>query len=76
MNILRGSQDYTQEILALKNVSKTNEDREKVKLWKEFLKVDSLKPLLIIVAFWSFHQFSGIYAVVFYAVDIFEGKEN
>ena len=50
-----------------------NDEETSENLWKEFLKPYAYKPLLLLVCLWTFQQFSGNYAVVFYAVDIFEG---
>ncbi len=72
---LRGpNHDILEEINALKRLSaKATKEQEIVSIWQEFLKPESFKPLTILFVLWLFHQFSGNYAVVFYAVDIFEG---
>ena len=69
------NQDVQQEILNLKTALKTIDDPETAK-FQEFLKPEAYKPLLFLIGLWIFQQFSGNYAVVFYAVDIFEGIEH
>ena len=76
--ILRGNSNYDpdEELQALKEAfesNNVNDEETSENLWKEFLKPYAYKPLLLLVCLWTFQQFSGNYAVVFYAVDIFEG---
>ena len=69
------NQDVQQELLNLKSALKNTENQIPFKsLPREFSKPEAYKPLLFLLGLWIFQQFSGNYAVVFYAVDIFEGK--
>ncbi|XP_008557849.1 facilitated trehalose transporter Tret1-2 homolog [Microplitis demolitor] len=43
---------------------------KKRSLMKNLMKTSSLKPFFIMMAFFFFQQFSGVFVVVFYAVDI------
>ena len=75
--ILRGNPNYDpdEELQSLKqafDLNNVNEESSE-ELWKEFLKPYAYKPLILLVCLWTFQQFSGNYAVVFYAVDIFQG---
>ena len=42
-------------------------------LWKEFFKPEAYKPLIFLICLWILQQFSGNFAIIFYAVDIFDG---
>lgn len=73
------NQNVQQELLNLKSALKKNEDSKEVpfcSLFQEFCKPEAYKPLIFLIGLWIFQQFSGNYAVVFYAVDIFEGIEH
>ena len=73
------NQDVQQELLNLKSALKQNTEDTEIpfcSLIKEFLKPEAYKPLIFLIGLWIFQQFSGNYAVVFYAVDIFEGIEH
>ena len=74
--ILRRNSNYDpdEELQALKEAfesNNVNHEETSENLWKEFLKPYAYKPLLLLVCLWTFQQFSGNYAVVFYAVDIY-----
>ena len=70
---LRGKEyDVSKEIENLK-IATTKTQDDSIQIWKEFLKPEAYKPLSLLIVIWIFQQFSGNYAVVFYAVDIFEG---
>jgi len=73
LKFLRGKEnDVAKEVEDLKLATNQTQDNS-VKIWKEFLKPEAYKPLSLLIVLWIFQQFSGNYAVVFYAVDIFEG---
>lgn len=78
LRFLRGQNyDIDQELSCLKTVAKEANIQAAASnwnLWKEFLKPEAYKPLLILMTLWLLLQFSGVYAVIFYAVDIFEGN--
>ena len=74
LKFLRGKEnDVAKEVEDLKLATNQTQDNS-VKIWKEFLKPEAYKPLSLLIVLWIFQQFSGNYAVVFYAVDIFEGN--
>ena len=79
IKILRGNPDYdtSEEISSLQKPIEESESKKSSissgGLWKEFRKPYAYKPLLILISLWTFQQLSGNYAVIFYAVDIFEG---
>lgn len=51
----------------------SNLDQQETMAWSEFLKPALYKPLAISLLLMVFQQFSGINAVMFYTVDIFNG---
>ena len=73
---MRGNEDFDieEELDSLNQAINNNSEKEdSIVLWKELFKPYAYKPLLFLICLWIFQQFSGSYAVIFYAVDIFEG---
>jgi len=69
--VLRGRKfDNSEEI---KSISAALTKSASSSIWREFLEPEAYKPLGIMISLWFFQQFSGNYAVIFYAVDIFKG---
>ncbi len=77
---LRGPDfDITEEMNDLETALKTNCEKTEVgqnstcSMIAELRKPEVYKPLTILISLWTFQQFSGNYAVIFYAVDVFKG---
>lgn len=70
---LRGRDtDITEELTAVEKLHADSERNVSQSAFKELFKKNHLKPFLISVGLMFFQQFSGINAVVFYTVQIFE----
>ena len=73
LQFLRGKDnDFSKEIECLKLATNQTQDKS-IQIWKEFLKPEAYKPLSIIIILIILQHFGGSFAVVFYAVDIFQG---
>jgi MFS family permease len=71
---LRGPDyDVSEEMASLQLALYQDPEEQTTPLYREFLKPETYKPLTILISLWFFQQFSGNYAVIFYAVDVFEG---
>lgn len=80
LNWLRGSEEKGQKELQdlLSRFEKEKEETATVNegFFKTISKLSTIKPLLIVNAFYVFQVFSGSYLVVFYAVDIIQDFES
>ncbi len=75
---LRGQDfDVTDEVNDLETALARNDKNASkssiLSMIAELAKPEVYKPLVILISLWGFQQFSGNYAVIFYAVDVFKG---
>ena len=74
---LRGkSADISEELSIVEKMHVDSERQETQGALRELLKINNLKPLLISLGLMFFQQMSGINAVIFYTVQIFEVRSD